>query len=148
MNTELTNAVEVTRKRSIGIASCVLVVAMAIGGYLLFSGPSDAESVKVVCAMRTTTNTPIIDATKNNTRDDLAQGLRDRAKILDDAAGKTGGSIHDSLKKYASVMKKLADSIKSDTSGASLAEMVKKLSTNKELSSASKTLTTILDTKC
>lgn len=148
MNAEETTSAGIPRQQVIRFGSAAVAVVVAVGAFLMFSGPSDAESAKVVCAMRTTTDQPIIDTTKNNTREDLAQGLRDRAKVLDDAAGKTGGDTKDALKKYSSVMKKLADSIENDSTGASLADAVKELSENEELSSANDTLTAILDTKC
>lgn len=148
MTTEENPNAMMSRQRVIRVGSALAAVVLATGAFFVLSGPSDAESVKVVCAMRTTTDEPIIDTSKSNTREDLARGLRERARILDDAAGKTGGDIKDALERYASVMSGMAEAIEDDNTGASLAEVVQEMSTNEELASADRTLTGILDSEC
>jgi len=130
------------------IAGVIVVIALVVGYKVYLAEPSTADSAKVVCAMKVAADSPLIDSSKVNTRDDLAKSLRDRATDLQKAADKTGGDIKNALQKYASVMKNIADSVSADTDGTSLAEMVMKLSTNKELDSAEKTVKKFLDTQC
>jgi hypothetical protein len=67
---------------------------------------------------------------------------------MQDAADKTGGDINNALSSYANAMKKIANSIADDSTGASLAEVVSELATNKDIASAEATLKAILETRC
>jgi hypothetical protein len=130
------------------IAGVVIAVALVIGYTVFISEPSDAASAQVICEMRTAVDTPLLDTSQVNTREDLAKALEGRASAMEDASGKTGGSISDSLSSYASAMKKIAKSIADDSTGASLAEVVSELASNKDIADAEKTLKSILETRC
>jgi hypothetical protein len=130
------------------IAGVIVVVALVVGYKVFISEPSDAASAQVICEMRTAADSPLLDTAQANTREDLAKALKERASAMEDAAGKTGGDISDSLSSYASAMKKIANSIADDSTGASLAEVVSELATNKDIASAEATLKAILETRC
>lgn len=137
------------RHQVIRVASAVLaVIALSVGYQVFISEPSAAESAQVICEMKAQADTPLLDSAQTNTREDLAKALKDRASAMQDAADKTGGDTKDMLEKYASAMKKIANSIADDTNGSSLAEVVSELATNKDIADAEKTLKSILETRC
>jgi hypothetical protein len=130
------------------VAGVVVAIALVVGYQVFISEPSDAASAQVICDMRRQVDTPLLDTAQSNTREDLANALKDRASTMQDAADKTGGDINNALSSYASAMKKIATSITDDATGASLAEVVSELATNKDIADAEATLKTILEARC
>jgi len=130
------------------IAVVAVIVARVSSDETSSVEPSADDSIQVICAMRQQANAPLIDDTKSNTRQDLAKTLSDRATAMQVASEKTGGDIREVLSNYASAMKKIADSISADTTGASLAEVIGQLATDKSVASAEETLKSILETRC
>jgi len=130
------------------IAGVVVAIALVVGYKVFISEPSDTASAQVICEMRRQVDTPLLDTAQSNTREDLANALKDRASTMQDAADKTGGDINNALSSYASAMKKIANSIADDSTGASLAEVVSELATNEDIADAEATLKTILEARC
>lgn len=130
------------------VAVAAVMLASGIGYRLVTGGPSTADSVEVLCALRNGESAPLVDTTGSNSRDDLAAALRDRADELERAASRTSGAIEEALSGYAAAMTELADSLQSDVSGAALGDAVERLAADPDLAAAEKTLNEILDKRC
>lgn len=149
MNSQQSSPAWKNRAAIIRSVSAVVVIALVFVSYrVVFAEPSREESTKVICAMRVTPDTPLFDAEKSNTREQIADAITERARVLSDAADKTGGSIRDALSSYSSAMKDIASAIEDDTDGSSLSSLIADLASNKELSKAEENLRSIIDSQC
>lgn len=144
MNFQLSNA----STKQVAIGAAALLVVSAGVWKIFFSSPSYSDSVKVVCEMRLEDDSQLLDDSKQNTREDLADSIRDRAKRLNGAADKTSGEIQEAFKNYSRAMNNLADALEEDSTGESFAEIVANLSKDKLLTSAQETLQSILNNQC
>lgn len=111
-------------------------------------GQTAAEKQTELCALRDSSNEPLVDPNTSTSRDDLAATVRQRAEALRSAAEGVDGSTAKALTASADAMTKVADAIAADTSGANLADAIAELADDAEFQASTEILRTVLAEQC
>ena len=149
MNTSNNQSSAKTQWIGLGVIAVALVAIVAVvvvkhGD----NGPTAEEKRTQICALRDSSNEPLVDPNASTSRADLAASVRQRANALIAAADGVDGATAEALRSSADAMNKVADAIAADTSGKSLADTIAQLASDSDLQKSGEILQKVLTDQC